>query len=303
MQSPLSALQRPAYTGPNRCWPCTVANLALLAVLSVLVAVALPVVGPVAAAVVAAAGLAGIWLRGYLVPYTPRIAPRLVARLPGGVHAGQRDAPDDGRPTDTGGTSIADVSREEPDGSGGSNGSPDEERPDDATTGEAVLANLVDAGVVEATEDDVALDAEFEVRWQAEMATLRDATTEELAAVTGDVSPTAQEADVVTVRGTTYVVLSDGTGDVAGESWLRRPTAIAETGAARALADTGVPAEQRPAAADALCLFLESCPVCDEDLAERRAGGCCGPPKRGPDGELLMALVCESCATQFATFE
>lgn len=281
--SVLSTLRRPAHTGPNRCWPCTVANLLLLAAFTALVAVFVPA-GHLAGAVVVAVGATAIWSRGYLVPYTPHVAPRLTAHLPGDpFHPdGPGGGDETGPPAPAEGRAIADV--------------------DPTETGEAVLRTLVEAGVVAATEEEVALDREFETRWHSEMERLRDADLADLAAATRAVSP-AVEADALVVRDQPYVVLSDGSGDAAGESWLRPPVAIAETAAARTLAEYDVPDEQVPAAADALRLFLETCPACGDELQERRAGGCCGPPQRGPEGDLLRASVCPSCATQVATFE
>lgn len=65
----LGRIRDPEHTGERRCWPCTVVNVAIAAVLSALstlVAVEL-------AAVVAVVSLAAIALRGYLVPGTPRL--------------------------------------------------------------------------------------------------------------------------------------------------------------------------------------------------------------------------------------
>jgi hypothetical protein len=60
----------PKYTGPNRCWPCTAINVGVVALVGAAltslagVAVALPVV---------VAALSIVFLRGYLIPGTPRI--------------------------------------------------------------------------------------------------------------------------------------------------------------------------------------------------------------------------------------
>jgi hypothetical protein len=78
--------RNPAYTGANRCWPCTVVNVALVAGVAGGVALA----GyEVAAAAAAAAGLAAVGLRGYVVPGTPR----LTAHLPAAVLAWFGKAP------------------------------------------------------------------------------------------------------------------------------------------------------------------------------------------------------------------
>jgi hypothetical protein len=70
----------PVYTGPNRCWPCTAANVVLVALGAVAVGIAVPVAG----VAVAALGLVAVWLRGYVVPGTPTLTRRY---LPPSVRA------------------------------------------------------------------------------------------------------------------------------------------------------------------------------------------------------------------------
>jgi hypothetical protein len=70
--SPAMQLRQPAYTGANRCWPCTGTNVVIAAVLSVAVGwLWVP-----AGALLFLASLAAIWLRGYLVPGTPALTKR-----------------------------------------------------------------------------------------------------------------------------------------------------------------------------------------------------------------------------------
>lgn len=69
----LEQLRKPEYTGDNRCLPCTVVNVAIALLASVLVAVALAV--ELAAAVFAVA-LVVVYFRGYLVPGTPTLTER-----------------------------------------------------------------------------------------------------------------------------------------------------------------------------------------------------------------------------------
>ncbi|AGB37570.1 hypothetical protein [Natronococcus occultus] len=67
------AVRQPAYTGENRCLPCTVVNVAIAIVLAVALGIAAtPPIGAVALAV----SLATIVLRGYLVPGTPELTKR-----------------------------------------------------------------------------------------------------------------------------------------------------------------------------------------------------------------------------------
>jgi hypothetical protein len=86
LSSLVTRLRDPVYTGPNRCWPCSVANVALVA----LVAVAAGVVAPAAGVAVGMVGVAAVWLRGYVVPGTPALTRRY---LPASVRAWVGKAP------------------------------------------------------------------------------------------------------------------------------------------------------------------------------------------------------------------
>ncbi len=77
----LDAFRRPEYTGDDRCWRCTVVNVLLTAAAATLAyaggsTFVSPIWGLTAAAAVLAVGAAAIWLRGYLVPYTPVLTRR-----------------------------------------------------------------------------------------------------------------------------------------------------------------------------------------------------------------------------------
>jgi len=76
--SEIESLRDPRYTGSERCWPCTVVNIAILVLLVSWLRSRRRLLG----AVLATAGLAAIYVRGYFVPYTPRFAPALVAASP-----------------------------------------------------------------------------------------------------------------------------------------------------------------------------------------------------------------------------
>lgn len=65
-------LRQPEYTGVNRCVPCTAVNVSIAAVVSVLVAAASTVLG----VGVFVLSLGAIYLRGYLVPGTPKLTKR-----------------------------------------------------------------------------------------------------------------------------------------------------------------------------------------------------------------------------------
>ncbi|MGA9402562.1 hypothetical protein [Haladaptatus sp.] len=65
----MHSIRQPAYTGENRCLPCTAVNLFIAVVISLLLASLSIFVG--AATFVVSLGL--IYLRGYLVPGTPEL--------------------------------------------------------------------------------------------------------------------------------------------------------------------------------------------------------------------------------------
>lgn len=68
----LEAFREPEYTGENRCVPCTVVNVALAVVLTVVSAA----LGPVVALAVFVGSIASVYYRGYLVPGTPELTKR-----------------------------------------------------------------------------------------------------------------------------------------------------------------------------------------------------------------------------------
>lgn len=69
----LDSLRRPEYTGDNRCLPCTAVNV----VVGILAGAAVAVVtGVELGAAVLLVALLAIYLRGYLVPYTPTLTKR-----------------------------------------------------------------------------------------------------------------------------------------------------------------------------------------------------------------------------------
>ncbi|MFC5135556.1 MULTISPECIES: hypothetical protein [Haloferacaceae] len=265
-------LRRPEHTGENRCWPCTAVNVALISVAAAAVSVA----SVPAAAGVGVAGLVLVWLRGYVVPGTPRFAPRLVAPIPGS------DALFHG----TGGDRVPDA------GSGSLN-------PDDVD-GEELLGRLLDEGVLEADGDTVAPTPEFDERWQAEMTRLRTRETESLAEIARDVSP-ATESRTIRNDGDEWIALSSGDANTVDETWLRRPVAIAEIAGYRAaepfLSDDSI----RLAAARTNRMFLNACPDCGTELERGTDMSCCGG-HTGPGEEPAETLVCPTCEVRLYTY-
>lgn len=285
MQSLSDRLRNPSHTGERRCWPCTVTNVVLL--LLACAGLARRRSRVFAAALGVGGGIA-IALRGYLVPYTPQFAPRLVSWLPGDIfHA---DA-------------NANEGLDAPDSSGSLGGGPDEE------TGEEVLAALLDRGVVVADGETVYLAEDFREAWRAEIRDLRERDGRSLADALRTAAPEGSVIDVVEQDSGQFgdsrrwFVISDGSDDPARERWLTRPVTIAETAAVRTLTErTDLGATRRAQAAGPLRTFLESCPVCDGPVEEMTAVECCG----GPGGTQADApdevLACGDCDARLYTF-
>lgn len=260
--SVVSALRRPEYTGANRCTPCTVVNVALVA----LVGVAVAVVSPVVAALVVAVGLALVALRGYVVPYTPQFAPAVAARLPVTFEHGEEGGADPK-------TTLADA---EVDGTAG----------DGPPTGDEVTAALLSAGVVTG-DDRLHLAESFEREWLGAVRELRAADDETLAARVADAAGFTDEATVV----------GDGVrvGGPAGTT-LSRPAAITDTATVEALETAGVPPRHWQPATRPLRLFLPECPVCGGEIEATTRAECCGGAGRVYGSLTDDVLACVDCA-------
>jgi hypothetical protein len=268
----LERLRRAEYTGPNRCWPCTIANAGLLAILVGALAIARR---RLAAALVAVAGAAAIALRGYVVPYTPQFAPYLTAHLPFD------------RPETADAGSLAEAGR---------TGSDTHE--DHAPTGEGILAALLEAGVVVPEGEELFLDPEFRDDWHREMRALRDQEFDELARIADRVTEPAIRTRVYRGWGSPHLVLEGPNG---GLVTLGRAVAVAELAAARALERRVDDRAIRRTAGRPLRSLLEACPRCDGPL-EITASSCCGevtPLGSTPDEK----LYCPNCNVRLFTFD
>ncbi|MFW5974546.1 MAG: hypothetical protein ACOCPZ_04125 [Natrialbaceae archaeon] len=277
MGSLLEAIRRPEYTGENRCWPCTVTNVTLLTVVSGV----LWLRGRRRSAMaLTAGGLAAIGLRGYLVPYTPSFAPRLARKLPVDPF-GHDDRVEPG--------SIASLAE-------GTPASEPESAEGSPPGGEAILAALADAGVLEFLDGEVSLEADFREEWRREMEALRERDLEGLAAVADGLTPTWIAVTVAREAVEPGLVLDPDEGQL---TYVRRTHAIAELAATRALAGR-VDDRVARAAGRPLRSLLERCPLCDQELIITDAR-CCGEsvPAGGSPAEKLL---CPACNERVFTF-
>ncbi|QCC48594.1 hypothetical protein [Halobellus limi] len=311
--SHLAGLRRPEHTGENRCWPCTAVNVAILAALS---AAVFPI-SAVLSALVGAVGLLLVGLRGYLIPGTPRFAPRIVSRLPGGdalFHGSEAPAAsgtlsadggasgDSGASSDSGASGGDEAVAEETDARTDTAGGPAGSGGVESADGDDLLDRLVAAGVLAADGDTIAPTGAFEERWHAEMEELRGLETEALADAALEVSP-ATIAHAVTQDGEEWVALAPhADANAVEETWLSRPVAVAEIGGARAAAAFVDDDATALAAAQTCRMFLDACPECGTELERGNEMDCCGG-HTGPTDVPRETLVCPSCEVRLYTFE
>lgn len=263
-------LRDPAYTGTNRCWPCTLLNVVVVTAVAGAVALVgiwidLAATAAAVGVAIAAVGLALVALRGYVVPGTPRFAPRLVEPLP--VSFGHD--PDD---TPVGADSDALAVAADP---------------------EALIARLVEADVVVAEGDALRLADDVREDWEAAMATRRGRSADDLAGDLAEAVPF--EAEVTAL---------DGWFDVVGEreASLSRPVAIAEVAAVDVLTDRGLDHDTAAAAATPMRTFAAVCPACGGPVAETTLRNCCGGPGGVYADPETPVLACEDCETVVAEF-
>lgn len=302
-----ATLRQPEYTGENRCPPCTVVNAVIAAVGSVTVGV---VASPVAGAVALAVGAAAIWLRGYLVPYTPQLTKRY---LPERVLAwfGKAESPTGLTGVDVaanGAAANGTAANGAATNGAAANGTTADDAPGDATGDAAaddatddersVEARLLAAGLLRPAGDDYELAPSFRASWReraasqspADTAAFRRLVTGERDAgdgpADGDGEPGAGRADDVDPDSVTFDrrdgrfrALIDGRTAAAWES----PAAAAADFAAvpelaRRVPDwesSSVPARVELLAA--LRLWLPACPDCGGTVSLSRdtVSSCC----------------------------
>ncbi|MFB6069129.1 MAG: hypothetical protein ABEJ90_04300 [Halobacterium sp.] len=261
----VDAVRRPEYTGENRCLPCTVLNLALVAAAGVALGVALT---PPAGATVLVVGVLLVAVRGYVVPGTPTLTARY---LPDRVHAWFEHGPDAAVP-----------------------GEAAVENPGDADIEFDPERILVDVGALAPCRDgdDLCLDSLFRAEWRAAMAPAAD----DLDAAFHTMLPEDVDAPAnVETRGE---AVSGVVADTRVAQWPSRAAFVADAAGAVALSaadpnwdDRGFDEQTRLLAG--LRLWLEQCSVCDGrvELGEDTVESCC---RSMP----VVAASCTACGAR-----
>jgi hypothetical protein len=215
---------------------------------------------------VAVAGALAVAIRGYVVPYTPRFAPKLVAALP--VPTGHFETgPDSDIPEQVSLTATE-------------------------LDGETILGELAAAGAIEADGELIRPTESVDVTWHREMDRLADQSLDALAQTATATLPTVPTAEAYDDGDSQWLVVDGGL--------VARPVVVAELAAYRALGEAVSDRELRLAGARAFRTFLDDCPVCGTDLVQSSAVSCCGgytDPQTAPED----LLVCPTCEQRLVT--
>lgn len=266
----VSRLRQPQYTGENRCIPCTVVNSVITIGLGFLIAGAAVVagvevlVGALLGIAILGIGAASIYLRGYLIPGTPRLTQRY---FPAWLL----------RHFDKGPSHSTDQS--------------------DEFDAEAILT---DSNVVTECdrEDDLCLTESFSRAWREAMDRRRetDASIEELASLIGT------EVDQLEVETFDEAFVATQEGRRIGQ-WESEAAFVADMAAAATLPERiatwdDIPLHERSHLLRGLRAFLESCPMCGGSIVmnETEVTSCC----RSID---VLAMNCTECDSRLLETE
>lgn len=260
-------VRRPEYTGSNRCWPCTAANvvIALVSAGTALVAAFAAGLGQLfaglAAGLLLVSSLSAIYLRGYLVPGTPTLTKRY---FPEWLLRRFDKHPEPDADTDS------DVDRER---------------------------LLRTGGVVTDCEqvDDLCLTDEFRTAWRDGIERVRerdpDATSDTLAQVVG------ANPDAVRIERFEDGFVARADGQRVGQ-WESEAAYLADVAAAAELRERipewdRLSVTERGQLLSRLRVFLESCPDCGGpvELGQEVVESCC----RSID---VVAVSCRACGVR-----
>lgn len=252
----IQRFKQPAYTGANRCFPCTIANIGIAGLVSVVIGVLSLPAGLLAflgAAVV-------IYLRGYLIPGTPRLTKQY---FPEQVLALFDKAPPEIQAL-----------------------------PDDHTIEETLFA----IGVIEECpdQDDLCLHPGFRKQWYARIDRLDSATAAADTTIFRDLDI---DRDRITLQSTANAYAAY-IGDRQISRWESQAAYIADVAADHILSTRvgdwdQLSFERRLGILSVLRLWLEQCPDCGGTvtLGERTVESCC----RSYD---VIAGSCEDCGSR-----
>jgi hypothetical protein len=238
-RSLVDRLRNEAYTGADRCLPCTVVNLALVAIAAGLVWL----LSPIAAGLVGLVGVAATWLRGYVVPGTPQLTrrylPASVLAVFGKEPAGSTTVPPDGDPAE----------------------------------------KLVALGVIADREDDPALASSFRTAWSEAAGTLADDPAALREAAAAAVADTVDPADVTVEEseadGATLTVDGSWVGQWPSRTALVADLATERTLAGPAW--SSLDRRERVDLAARIRGLTEQCPTCDGPtrVSDETVRSCC----------------------------
>jgi len=263
----VTAISDSEHTDENRCLPCTLVNAVGVAVVAGLLSRRRRSLG----ALVALLGGVAIWLRGYVVPGTPRFAPRIVEPLPIDIGPDHPDGLGSGSLSE-GGDSVEPPSgsAETVDANAGIDpeSGPDDSG-DDAVDPETVMRTLIDADAIADDGETLRLSESFRAAVYDRIEARRRESNEALADRAAAIAGPNVEGEAHDDR----ILLAGGR-----DTWLNRPITLAETAFAETLRERGVDDAVSRAAARPLRTFLDTCPVCDGPVRETTLRNCCGGP-------------------------
>jgi len=270
----VTALRQPAYTGENRCEPCTVLNVAIALVIGVVLSRKSNRVGALAFGV----STLLIYLRGYLVPGTPSLTKQY---LPASVLRWFGKEPEPDVASGFGGADA--VIQSEP-----SHSAPTDNQPERTPNPEQYL---LERTIVEPCEeiDDLCLTDAFETAWTDEIEAIdtEAITAADAAAVFGIEGDDDLE---ITEFGDARVMTRDGTQI---GKWPSQAALVADVTAARVLSqrdpDWGrYTPESKGQLVASLRLFLETCPTTGGAVSmdEETVESCCTSHE-------IIAITCE----------
>lgn len=252
----LPRLRQRAYTGENRCLPCTAVNLFA----AILLSAPISFISPLWGSVVFCTFVLIIYFRGYLLPKTPtltrRYLPEPVLELFGK------------------GATSPDASNLQSEGDS--------------------ISVLFEADVLEPCTDidDFCLSSEVRAAWSSQIHTLRGDDSQFQEELTVLVGTTTEAASVIeTDEGTVVNVDGEWIG-----VWPSRSALLADVAAARTLRSRWngwreLSSDVKEAALSALRPFLLSCPGCSGEIhetVETRSVSCCRVRE-------VAVLQCEKC--------